>query len=411
MKFKHSINGMSCLHCENNVKKTLKQLPVSDLNVSYQSGTIEYTHTVNQMAHIKTLLNDSEYSVHRYKKPWMTYISYAFIILVFIWLTRVAYNQFDVIKLNSSTAYFSVLLFGLVTSLHCVGMCGGIALSQTNFVTPKNNLINTLQYNLGRILTYSLIGGVLGLIGSQIALSDGFKTAMFFIIGSIMLLLGLNNLGVIQFRLIKIGFGNIKFLEGKTPFVVGIMNGFMPCAPLQTMQLLALTSSSFLSGFLVMLIFGIGTMPLLFIFSNMGLFIKKSHHKHISRVSAIVVILMSVMIFQQGFSSMGITLAEASNDDFPFAKIEDGYQIVNIYVDPYYETEEVKVKKDMPVKLMIHVLSVSGCTANIMVPKYDVNTDLQKGETQELIFTPTQAENLKITCWMSMVNTFLEVVE
>ena len=187
------------------------------------------------------------------------------------------------------------------------------------------------------------------------------------------------------------------------------MNGFMPCGPLQTVQILALASANPFKGALIMLLFGVGTIPLLFIFSNIGLFMKQEHRKHLVKVSALLVIMMSLLIFNQGFNSLGTSLIAKESDDIPFASIEDGYQIVNIYVNPNYYAENVKVKKDIPVKLVFDVESVSGCTANIMVSKYNVNTDLTKGVPAELIFTPIDSETLKITCWMSMVSVYLTV--
>ncbi len=286
-------------------------------------------------------------------------------------------------------------------------MCGGIAITQIT-THKKQNIKNSLLYNAGRIITYSIIGGVLGAIGGTFNISSEFRTIMFFLIGTIMLLMGLNNLGIIRFRIQLPKIISPK-LKGKNSLIVGIMNGFMPCGPLQTMQLLALSAGSLMGGILVMFTFGIATVPLMFLFSNLNLLLPKKHYKKIAQLSSVLVIGMSILIFQQGFSSMGITTK--SVDELAFAPIVDGYQLVELTVDPYYYIEPVQVKKGVPVKLKIVVESVSGCTANIMVPKYDVNTDLMAGQSYELVFTPTESENLKITCWMSMVSTYLSVVE
>jgi len=404
------VNGMTCTHCEKRVLSLLEDLDLNDVSLSYKTGVLSYSNDDISKEDIKLLLRNTEYTVHKAtEKKWFVYFNYVLIIGLFIFLTGFLYNKIGVIRFDGQLSLVSVLVFGFVTSLHCVGMCGGIALSQTNFISPKKNLMNTALYNAGRILTYSMVGAILGFIGDKLSITNEFRSVMFFFIGTIMLLLGLNSLGLIKFRIKQIGF-KVKAMDGKGPFIVGILNGFMPCGPLQTMQLLAITTASPLYGFLVMLVFGLGTLPLLFIFSNIGLLIKKSHQKHLRRVSALIVIVMAFMIFSQGFNTIGVT-SLAVEDEQAFAEIQDGHQIVNIYVDPYYDIDSVKVKKDIPVKLMIHVTSVSGCTANIMVPKYDVNTDLTKGQVHELVFIPTESERLKITCWMSMINTYLDVVD
>jgi sulfite exporter TauE/SafE len=287
-------------------------------------------------------------------------------------------------------------------------MCGGIAYSVTDLTSKKENLKNTLTYNLSRITTYTLIGGLLGLIGSELTLTKQIRGYLFLTIGILMILLSLNTLGVIGFQVKKLGF-HFKF-KGKKPLVIGILNGFMPCAPLQTMHLFALGTGSVFSGMLVMFFFGLGTAPLLMIFTNISSVLPFKKKGSFKRLSGIIVLVMAIMILNQGLSSLGFGFTKES-DELPYAEIVDGYQIVHIQVDPYYTTEEVQVKTGMPVKLLIHVESVSGCTANIMVPKYDVNTDLMVGQIHELVFTPIEAETLKITCWMSMVNTFLKVVD
>lgn len=407
MNFKLFINGMSCKHCEERISASLNHLKLNITEISYEKGFICYDANNDKTDEIKEALRDTEYTVaiKRMNKV-MTIGLYLTVIVLFILIANKLYNQFGVISLENPFAYISIFVFGLVTSLHCIGMCGGIALSQTDFDFPIKNIKRTISYNFSRILTYSVIGSVLGFLGGQIGISDNFRTIMFFIIGLVMLLMGLNNLGIVKFRLKVLGF-NFNKTSTKSPFIIGIMNGFMPCGPLQTMHLLALTSGSFMAGFFVMFSFGVGTIPLMMLFSNLGLFIKKKHQKNIAKASAVMVILMSFVIFSQGFNSLGITVDQ--DRDLPYAEIVDGYQVVNILVDPYYEIDQVRVKKDIPVKLSIHVKSISGCTANITVPKFDLNTDLIVGETHDLIFTPTEKETIKITCWMSMVNAYLDV--
>jgi len=412
MKYRAQIMGMSCNHCDNVVKKILaNHSELKNVIVSHKSGILEYSSSENQIQLLKKIFKDSEYSVRKYNKyPVVDYAIYLLIIMLFLFLSKGIYNKFDVSSFSDSFAIAGIFIFGIITSFHCVGMCGGIALSQSDYKSKNITLKNTILYNSGRILTYGFIGGVLGSLGVVFTFSDALKPILFFVIGTVMLLLGFNNLGLIKFNLKKLNIKMPNQLEGKSSFLVGIMNGFMPCGPLQTVQLLALSSASYFKGILIMIAFGLGTVPLLFIFSNLGSLLKKSHHQQLVKISAIVVIAMSIMIFNQGFNSLGVTLIAEETTGQPFAQIEDGFQIVNLTVNPYYITEDVKVKKDILVKLIINVESVSGCTDTITVPRYDLSMGLSPG-IQELIFTPNKAETLRITCWMSMVNTSLNVVD
>lgn len=413
MKYKLLVLGMTCIHCENNVKKILSmQNEIKNYSISHKDGVLEYESSEDQYELIDSAFKDSEYRVVKHNNnKFFTYFSYIIIISVFLVVSKRIYNNFDITTFSDSFTLISVLIFGVITSFHCVGMCGGIALSQTKLSSKKKNIINSLLYNSGRILTYTLIGSILGLIGNVFTLTNSMRSSMFFLIGIVMLLIGFNNLGIIKFNIKKLSIKLPAKLQNKSSFLVGIMNGFMPCGPLQTVQLLALSSGSPLKGASIMLFFGIGTLPLLFLFSNIGLLLKKQHYKHLVKASALLVIMMSMMIFNQGFNSLGTTFISEESDGLSLAIIEDGFQIVNVSVDPNYYIDNVKVKKDIPVKLVFDVESISGCTANVTVPKYDVDTDLAKGVPAEIIFTPTVAEKLKITCWMSMVSTYLTVEE
>lgn len=95
-------------------------------------------------------------------------------------------------------SYGMLFIVGLLTSVHCIAMCGGINLSQSvNSVKNEGKILKSnVYYNLGRIISYTLIGGIVGQIGSVIALNGVFKGAVAIIAGIFMVIMGINMLGV-----------------------------------------------------------------------------------------------------------------------------------------------------------------------------------------------------------------------
>ena len=206
MIYKNKILGMSCEHCEKNVKDLIsKQSVFKNFTISHTDGILQYDSDKDQIKLLSSILKDTEYNVVKYQdNKFLTYASYLIIIVTFLLISNRVYNKFDLTTFSDSFTLISVFLFGIITSFHCVGMCGGIALSQTKLESKKKNILNSLLYNSGRVLTYTVLGFILGLIGTAFTITPQMRSIMFFIIGSIMLLLGFNNLGIIKFNLKKL---------------------------------------------------------------------------------------------------------------------------------------------------------------------------------------------------------------
>jgi sulfite exporter TauE/SafE len=172
---------------------------------------------------------------------------------------------------------------GLFSTVHCVGMCGGI-LTTMMFATPgaeqknKLNIFNrSLAYNLGRISSYSIAGLLSGLIGLKIAgLSQNLNAHLILqsIAASVLIALALNILGLLPFKKMTeaIGMKLWKYIQplGKhfypvnslsRAFSFGLVWGWLPCGLVYSALLLSLSAGSATGGMLTMLFFGLGTLP------------------------------------------------------------------------------------------------------------------------------------------------------
>lgn len=169
---------------------------------------------------------------------------------------------------------------GLATSLHCIGMCGGIVTAIALAGDGKGaaeRVVFSLSYHLGRVLTYSLLGAFLGL-AAEMAMLTPFKSHLrwiFLAANVAVIITGLATaIGVRQFNLFSLdGDGGSFFrrpllwiTKGGSPFAgfpIGLIMGLLPCGLLYGVLAIAATTGSWIMGGSVMLAFGLGTVPLL----------------------------------------------------------------------------------------------------------------------------------------------------
>lgn len=97
------------------------------------------------------------------------------------------------------------------------------------------------------------------------------------------------------------------------PLLIGILNGFMPCGPLQAMQLYALGTGGFIQGALSMFAFSIGTVPLMLTFGTVSTFITKRFSKYMVRASAVLIVALSIVMITRGLSLSGIIFTNKSS--------------------------------------------------------------------------------------------------
>jgi hypothetical protein len=208
--------------------------------------------------------------------------------------------------------FITALLFGLLGSFHCVGMCGPIA-----FLLPvdrSNTLRKTsqiLMYHIGRILAYSSIGLVFGLIGSSLNLF-GIQQQLTIGIGLLMIIVVLipsqifnkYNLSKPLYKLIsnvKSRLGNeLKKKSPDTFLTIGFLNGFLPCGLVYMAVFGALASGNALEGSLYMALFGLGTIPLMTTAVYAGNFLSGKVKQHIRKTIPVFVVLIGCLFVLRG---------------------------------------------------------------------------------------------------------------
>lgn len=203
-------------------------------------------------------------------------------------------------------------------------MCGPIAFILPVDKSSKSKMIGqTLLYHFGRLLTYSIIGLLFGLIGKGLYLS-GFQQRLSILMGVIMILtIIIPTKYLNKFNLTKPLYQNIgkvksklglylKQKSNKALFLIGFFNGFLPCGLVYMAVIGAISSGNILSGALYMFIFGIGTIPLMTGAVYLGNFLKISVRSKIQKAIPIFVVMIGLLFILRG---MGLGIPYISPSD------------------------------------------------------------------------------------------------
>ena len=213
-------------------------------------------------------------------------------------------------KLFMQILWTSALLTGFVGSLHCVGMCGPIALAlPVGGKTEGQIFLSRIFYNLGRITTYSFIGLLMGLVGKKLFFS-GIQQELSISIGiAILLILTLSHKTLI-FKPLRLFNEQIKnifsfLLKQKTlpsMFILGLANGLLPCGFLYMAATGSMISGSPLGGMVYMALFGLGTTPAMFAVGMVAKLMNVRIRKIFSQVAPIYTFCLAIFLIIRGLN-------------------------------------------------------------------------------------------------------------
>ena len=273
----------------------------------------------------------------------------------------------------------------------------------------------SLLYNLGRVISYTVIGGIVGALGAVVSFSGTAKGVVAILAGIFMVIMGLNMTGLFPWMK-KLVPHMPKALAKKahakkhSAFIVGLLNGLMPCGPLQAMQLYALGTGSFFAGALSMLVFSLGTVPLMFGFGALSTFLSGKFTKRLMKVSALLVVALGVVMLGRGLTQSGLSPVLAA-DKLPSvsAQVEENVQLVSTQMKSS-TYDPITVKAGIPVKWTISADadSLNGCNNPVTIPKFGIQKKLAPGDNV-IEFTPTQEGDIVYSCWMGMISGVIHV--
>jgi sulfite exporter TauE/SafE/copper chaperone CopZ len=445
------IDGMYCVNCQDIIEKELKKNSgVEKAAVNYRTGhaSVTYDETIIGFDKIHEIIKELGYqSLEEHEKAAFQSKTIPQIIgtLVIILALFMLLRTFTTGELAASfplaqegMGYGMLLIIGLLTGVHCIAMCGGINLSQTlkkeDAVSKSsfNLLLPGILYNGGRLVSYTAVGVLVGALGSVITLPGHFKGTVQLIAGVFMVIMGINMLGLFPFlrRLIpQTPIFSKKIDKQKNvrgPLVVGFLNGFMPCGPLQAMQIYALSTGNPIKGGISMFLFCAGTIPLMFVLSAASSALSGAKRQMLSRrvmrVGAILIAALGLVMFSNGwslskFNSSPKETAVAATADLRIPSsapavpvIENGVQIVKSTLRPN-RYPAITVQAGIPVRWIINAPqgSITGCNYCVVLYEYGIEYVFHPGENV-IEFTPVKAGKFPYTCWMGMIRSVITVI-
>jgi len=217
-------------------------------------------------------------------------------------------------------AYSLALMTGLLGGFgHCIGMCGPIVVSQNlarreGSQTLPAKLLLGLQYHAGRLITYSLIGAVMGLSGSFVNVAGGLagiQNVVAVFAGLVMIVMGLGIAGIGKgaallesHNHVVLGIAKKALASTATlrTFLLGLAMGLLPCGLSYTVFIGAAGSGSAVKGAAIAFIFGIGSLPALLLFGTLVSSLGSALRRWITRIGGFVVILMGLYYLYRGIS-------------------------------------------------------------------------------------------------------------
>ncbi len=219
----------------------------------------------------------------------------------------------------------------------------------------------------------------------------------------------------------KLHSGLSARLQKNSSFLIGLLNGLMPCGPLQSMQIYALSTGSALQGALSMLSFSLGTVPLLLGFGFFSGTLNRQHRRVMLSVSALVIFVMGLNMMGNGMALMGLSVPTQIALTAPDAEIvpekaaapepQNDIQKLRTEID-YGRYPAIQVKAGIPVEWTIVVPEgkLTGCNGELIIPALDLDLALHEGENI-LGFTVDEPGIIPYSCWMGMIRSTIEVFE
>lgn len=252
------------------------------------------------------------------------------------------------------------------------------------------------------------------------------KAAVMLLAGLFMVITGANMAGFrvlskIAARLRLPGSLHGQHFGGKSsnPLVVGLLNGLMPCGPLQTMQLYALGTGSFVKGASAMFVFALGTVPVMLLLGALSTLLSRGFTQRVARFSGALVVGLGIVMFGRGLTLAGYGIPvpsflsgnrAAASGQVAKAVLENGVQTVTTVADSRgYLPNLLYVQRGVPVRWVIKGEQINSCNGEIIAPSLNISKRLRSGENV-IEFTPNQ-DDIRFSCWMGMISGRIRVVD
>lgn len=458
------VDGMHCASCELLIEnKLLAKENIKSVEVSQKdkSVLIEYTgeapnsHVLNNLFKKDGYtFSDNEKNAQKKTEPFLSVSNDGEIIWNFsrmlefapaVIVASIVFGAF--LKFSSSgvaslsvgaeSSLLAFVAFGVIAGFStCSALVGGIVLSMSKqwaeLYQTSDSLVERIQpqllFNFGRLISYAVIGFLLGSLGNVFQISISVSALITIFVSILMVVLSLQIMGVewankFQPKLPKIFTRNLadqrNFSGRLMPALMGAGTVLLPCGFTITTQGIALLSGDPIRGALIMSAFALGTAPILLFIGLSSLMFNRRPHitKFFSQAAGLLIILFSLYNLNSAFNVLGLPnlssylLSNTTDSTFANPAKAGENQIIDMSATAGgYEPSYFKVKVNQPVEWRITDNGASGCT-NAVIAKdfFEGEVRLSPGQTSTKIFTPTKTGKFRFSCWMGMATGIIEV--
>lgn len=447
------IKGMHCRSCELLIEDELKNIPgVKKVDVSHQKACAEiyYNSPSLKVNDVNNAIQKAGYNVGFSEKPpifskniddYMDIIYVIFpLFFLYILIDGLGFTKYFATSANHPTNLFAVALIGLTAGFStCMALIGGIVLGVSSKFSQSHLGASSIEkfkphlfFNFGRILSYTLLGGLIGVIGSFFQFSGTTLGLLTAVVAIVMLTLGLQLTGLfpriktVSFTLPK-SLGKILGIKErsndgyshKNSFFLGASTFFLPCGFTQAMQLYAVSTRSFVSGAAIMGVFALGTAPGLLSIGGLTAAIKGVFAQKFFKFAGVVVTVLAIFNLNNGLNLLGKNPINSIKSLFSSTvsanasdtKIEQGVQIVRMdQTSGGYSPNQFTVTAGTPVRWIINSKDPHTCAASIVSTKLGIRKSLEPGENV-IEFTPKEKGTINFSCSMGMYTGSFNVVD
>lgn len=363
---------------------------------------------------------------YKHESKWYRIIT-ALLIGIVLMVLYVLLSEFSILPpLTAATTLTipTVFLLGIVASVSsCMATAGTVFLSAIHRI-QGDRIVPTLQFNIGRIVTYTVMGYVLGVIGQTISVQ--YQTSVFLTVGisAAMILVGLDMLGIFSLssvipRSIHRYFDkkiekHLFERSHKTMLILGAFTYWLPCGFTQTVQLFALGTADPIRSALIMGVFALGTAPALLSMGFTSSFTHASWYPWFLKTVGVMVVLLSVGYITNTAQLYTDSFVAATNPAYTkqvgTVRVENGVQVVEMSViNTGYTPNTFTVQKNMPVKWVVKGVNIYGCQGFLNVPKLGIQQALKRGENI-FEFKPTENDTISFSCSTNAVQGLFHVI-
>lgn len=455
----YKVEGMHCASCEILIEKKLLELQnVKSVDASTPKGevVIEYEGDRPNPDRLSKIFKEENYtfsdpssptsssgqaSINKKSTTNPTLVAFniaIFIIIAFLILDKAGIANF--LSLSSASSTVAFFGFGLLAGISsCAALVGGIVLSMSkqwnSLYSAEQSTSKKLQphimFNAGRVVSYAVLGGVLGMIGSRLQISSQITAFLIVAVSFLMIALGLQMLGVKAFKKFQLSapksatryIANENNFQAKyAPFVMGALTFFLPCGFTITAQGLALLSGNAVQGALIMGAFALGTLPVLLAIGLSSVKFNSKPHlaERFSKVAGFLVLFFALFNISNQMNVLGFTGFDFNQnqpqnvvvDQKDLPPIVDGKQVIKMTASGGSDNPNYfKVRAGVPVSWQITASNSLGCNGAIISNSlFSGAIDLIPGQTVTKEFTPETPGKYKFSCTMGMISGIIEVV-